>query len=505
MLDPDQRYADPAWVMEQFLEHLPNPIQVFDAEGFLVQSNSACLRVFGLPPIPGYNLLHDPAQHARGHAQRLLRALAGEVVKIGPFWYSPGFLEQQALFQGRPLAIILMLFPLRDREGVVRYVVSMAEDRTAELLLAEKEVALEKARREAEDTAAREQALRQELELILSAMNEGIVLVDLEGNVSLMNRAARETMGEGPFTLQRVLELSRSRSVVTGESMTLENAPLARALRGERPEPELLTAPAPGVDGVEHIFSVSAAPLLDADGHVRGALAVTLDVTSSLFSEQLHQRMTSLFRHDLRTPLSVIRLATDALLRLQLTQEQQRFAKLIFEGVERCSQLNEDLLDLLQVRPTDGLPRRLQVADFTGLVERVVAGLRLMHPSYDVILDGVGPLLGRWEVERVRQVTSNLVKNALVYGLEGYPVRVQIQADEGAVCLTVSNRAKGVDEEQLRRRLRSFAPRPDRKVGEGYGLGLYIVQQVMRALQGQLSLQVRNDEVIVEAHFPRHS
>ncbi|MFM7200215.1 MAG: PAS domain-containing protein [Myxococcota bacterium] len=503
MLDPDQRYADPAWVMEQFLEHLPNPVQVFDAEGFLVQSNSACLRVFGLPPIPGYNLLHDPAQHARGHVQRLQRALAGEVVKIGPFWYSPGFLEQQALFKDRPLAITLMLFPLRDREGVVRYVVSMAEDRTAELLLVEKEAALEKARHEAEETAAREQSLRRELELILSAMNEGIVLVDPEGHVRLMNRAARETMGEGPFTLVELLRRSRSRSTTTGDEMTLENAPLARALRGERPEPQLLTIPAHGLDGVEHIFSVSAAPLLDEAGHILGALAVTLDVTSSLFSDQLHRRMTSLFRHDLRTPLSVIRLAADALQRLKLNHEQQRFAKLIQEGVERCSQLNEDLLDLLQVRPPEGLPRRLQMADFTGLVERVVAGLRLMHPSCELLLESGGPVAGRWEVERIRQVTSNLVKNALLYGLEGHPVRVRIQANEQQVSLTVSNRAEDVDEELLRRRLRSFSPRPDRKVGEGYGLGLYIVQQVMRAVEGQLSLQVQEDLVILEAHFPR--
>jgi signal transduction histidine kinase len=168
----------------------------------------------------------------------------------------------------------------------------------------------------------------------------------------------------------------------------------------------------------------------------------------------------------------------------------------ILRSAARIDALVALLIDFTYARLGKGIPTRPGPMDASAVVERVVRELGERYPGREIRLEAPAQtVLGSWDGDRIAQLVSNLVSNALQYGAADSPVTVSlVAAAEGALELRVHNAGPAIPAD-LRAHL--FEPYRRGKGAEishprGLGLGLYIVGEIARAHGGTVDL--RSDE-----------
>ena len=249
------------------------------------------------------------------------------------------------------------------------------------------------------------------------------------------------------------------------------------------------------------------------DGKARELIGLLLDVTAAKEAEEQRERLLaqetaarkaaedavkareefmSIASHELRTPLTSLNLAIQNLLDLNhsrsLTPELTNAGLATADRqVRRLTRLVHNLLDVSRMRAGE-LELELQEVDIERVVRDVVED---MARGQEVEVVSYGPLLGTWDPSRLEQVVTNLVSNALKYG-RGEPVRVEVARVDGKARLTVADRGIGIPEEARGSIFEAFRRLENDESQAGMGLGLYVVKQIVGALQGAVSL---NSEV----------
>jgi two-component system, sensor histidine kinase and response regulator len=205
---------------------------------------------------------------------------------------------------------------------------------------------------------------------------------------------------------------------------------------------------------------------------------------------RLNEMFTAVLGHDLRNPLSAI-LTTANLLLLKTHDDAVRKAagRIQSSGI-RMSRLIEDTLDLARARLGGGIPLKREETDFGVVVQRVLQEHQAAYPGRRIEIYREGSLMGDWDSERLSQVASNLVGNALQHGDASVPVEVRVDGTD-AQMLAFSVSSGGLISPDVLPTLfdpfRSGVRKPGRH--EGLGLGLYIVQQIVHAHQGRVNVE----------------
>jgi two-component system, sensor histidine kinase and response regulator len=186
--------------------------------------------------------------------------------------------------------------------------------------------------------------------------------------------------------------------------------------------------------------------------------------------------------HDLRSPLGAIRLSAQLLQNLHEDTRTREIAARIVSSSDHMRDMIEDLLDVTRVRLGGGIPVDPRPADLGKIVEHAVGEQRLLYPERTVEVHAQGDLAGHWDANRLEQLTTNLVGNALKHGDPSAPVRVRVDGSETqGVRLSVHN-AGLIPADRRDGLFDPFQRKPasgDRH--QGLGLGLYIAQQIARA------------------------
>ncbi len=209
---------------------------------------------------------------------------------------------------------------------------------------------------------------------------------------------------------------------------------------------------------------------------------------------RLNEMFSALLAHDLRSPLSAILGAAHLLQRRSTDQASIDSAGRIISSGTRMARLIEDMLDLARARLGGGIVVNRQPADFKALVERVVRELQLAAPTREIKSTFSGELSGKWDSERVAQVAANLVGNALKHGEPGCVVEVELDGTRPD-CVILLVRNGGTIPPSMVAHL--FDPfRGSQRAagrGEGLGLGLYIVSQIVQAHGGTVEVDTGKD------------
>jgi signal transduction histidine kinase len=204
---------------------------------------------------------------------------------------------------------------------------------------------------------------------------------------------------------------------------------------------------------------------------------------------RLNEMLTAVLSHDLRSPLNAV--LTSAVLIQRRSTEQQvvdTAARILSSG-KRMSRMIEDMLDMARARLAGGIPLKREAADLGALVDRVVGEIQAAYPDRRIDIQKAGDLNGNWDGERLAQVVSNLLGNALQHGDEADAVKVNVTGTESeAVEITVEN--SGTIPADLLPRLFDPFRGAQRQTGrtEGLGLGLYIVHQIVLAHGGSVDV-----------------
>jgi two-component system, sensor histidine kinase and response regulator len=221
---------------------------------------------------------------------------------------------------------------------------------------------------------------------------------------------------------------------------------------------------------------------------------------------RLNEMFTAVLGHDLRDPLNTLLMGAQMLARHPDANLQKVGERLLGNG-RWMGRMIEDMLDLARARHKGGIPIVPKVFDMGELVARLVQERRGVCPERTIALETRGDLAGRWDEDRITQVITNLLGNALRHGDTARPVRVELdgtQADE--VGLTIQNHG-AIPPEVLPFIFDPF--RSGRQLSarsEGLGLGLYIVQQIVLAHRGRLEAVSSDGETTsFEVRLPRRS
>jgi two-component system, sensor histidine kinase and response regulator len=212
-------------------------------------------------------------------------------------------------------------------------------------------------------------------------------------------------------------------------------------------------------------------------------LAQQLDTLAETL--RLNEMFTAVLGHDLRNPLSAILSAADLLQRRSEDEAVKRTAGRMLNAGKRMGRMIEDVLDLARARLAGGIPLRRGETDFGQLVQRMVQEHQTAWPKHTIEVQQDGDVVGDWDADRLAQVASNLIGNALQHGDTTEPVRIRVDGTrDDALRFTVTN-VGVIPAELLPFLFDPFRGNPQRRGrGEGLGLGLYIVQQIIHAHHG---------------------
>jgi two-component system, sensor histidine kinase and response regulator len=233
-----------------------------------------------------------------------------------------------------------------------------------------------------------------------------------------------------------------------------------------------------------------------------------------LLSVELHERtetlrlnemFSALLAHDLRSPLSAI-LASAALLqrRSQDKAALEAAGRIITSGT-RMARMIEDMLDLARARLGGGIVVKREAADFRALVERVLKEHQAAAPDRIIEARYQGDLAGHWDPERIGQAASNLIGNAVKHGSRDAPIRVSLDGTSSDHVIFVVQNGGTIPADILPHLFDPFRGSQHQSGrGDGLGLGLYIVSQIVQAHDGTVGVKTgKDDETAFSARFPR--
>jgi signal transduction histidine kinase len=210
---------------------------------------------------------------------------------------------------------------------------------------------------------------------------------------------------------------------------------------------------------------------------------------------KLREELLSIVSHDLRNPLGAIVVSGHLLLKSKtLDPADSEKVNRIISAAERMSRLILQLLDFSRARLGGGLPVDPTEASLNRICEQVIDELRTAYPGHPIQFDGSGPeLVGQWDVDRIGEVMSNLVGNAIQYGEPSSPIRVMLERADPAAIVVVHNRGKPIPPDLLAHVFDPFR-RGLKDRSNSIGLGLYIAQQIVLAHGGRVEVTSSAEE-----------
>jgi two-component system phosphate regulon sensor histidine kinase PhoR len=334
-------------------------------------------------------------------------------------------------------------------------------------------------------------AEKRELDAVLAGMVEGVLAVDVDERIVLMNEAVGRILGIDPREAQgRMLwEVVRQREVAET---------LAAAVRDGAPRSSELRRPGRPRD---RVLSLHASPLIEeggvegdgvTPGAPRGAVLVFHDITELRQLEQVRRDFVANASHELKTPLAAIRGLVETILDDEVMEPatQRRFLGSIRAQSERLSDLVEEMLVLSRLEGQGAqLPR--EPLDLRGPVADAVEGLKPLarERRQELVLESAGqPVVVLGSHESLRRVATNLIDNALKYSPIGGTVGVHVRAAAGRGVLEVSDCGPGIpvaERERVFERFYRIDKGRSRDSG-GTGLGLAIVKHLVQGLHGEV-------------------
>lgn len=336
------------------------------------------------------------------------------------------------------------------------------------------------------------------LDELLSALElseNGFMRFDVKGRCVAMNRCAASVLGRQPESW-----LGKTIAQVAPESI---GTPFERAFQRCRSEGGLIVIERQYYP--PHNRWYQSRFLRTSHDAV---IVCFRDITNQVRLEELQtelsveagcrERFEGILAHDLRNPLSTITFAAAALLvhAPELTEPAARAVRRIAASAGRISRMIDSLLDLTRTRGGGEIPIALQPTDLRTICRQGVDEAEIANPGRRVDLTLEGDTRGVWDPDRLAQVVSNLLGNALDYSPPETPVTIAARDQGDSVVIEVHNEGAPIPAETMARIFEPFQRGEQTSVGarpSGLGLGLFITKLVAEAHGGWIQVKSSAD------------
>ncbi|MCA9934146.1 MAG: PAS domain-containing protein, partial [Anaerolineales bacterium] len=300
------------------------------------------------------------------------------------------------------------------------------------------------------------------LAAVLASATEPVIVTDQTERVLLINR-----------TMERVLGLKANEVIGHSVADVIRIKPLARALTGHD-----LNANTQEITIGEHVYYANISTIINNDEQTLGRVAVLTDITHYKEVDLLKSEFVSTVSHDLRSPLTFMRgYATMMPMMGELNDRQKEYIEKILGGIDRMSQMVNDLLDLgrieagveLLFEPVEVQPLLTDIAD-QYWQHTHLKGIQL---NVDV-KPNIKPMYG--DAALIRQAITNYLDNGIKYAENSGAMCLRAEQVNGEVIISVKDQGPGIPQEGLMRVFEKFyrvqQRGEEKKVGSGLGLAL---------------------------------
>ena len=332
------------------------------------------------------------------------------------------------------------------------------------------------------------------LAAIVESTDDAIISMDLEGTVRTWNAAAERLLG---YPAEEVVGRS-IRTVIPASRQNEEDEILTKVSAGERVAP--FDTQRVNKNGTLIDVSVTVSPLRDRAGAITGASKIVRDIDARKRAEEalleasrLKDEFLSMASHELRTPLTTLRLQADTLGRTlrRIEAADDRVGKRLAamdSQFDRMEALVRTLLDVSRITAGQ-LVLELTEFDLAEVAREVLERFEEQAESAGSELRlRAREVMGRWDRDRIDQVLTNLVGNAIKYG-NGQPVEVVLDERESQALLVVHDRGIGISPEDQERIFERFERARDTNLVSGLGLGLWIAKRMVEAHGGRIAVE----------------
>jgi len=337
---------------------------------------------------------------------------------------------------------------------------------------------------ELRDTNTALAAEQRRLQTLVDHMPNGLLMLDGEGRIAMVNQQAEALLGVTRYELLGRPLPDSGLPVELVASLSASQPPEA-----ERYDVSLAT-PTP------RALQVHAAPVIDGQGKRLGLVYVFHDVTREREIDQMKTDFVSLVSHELRTPLTSIIGFAALLLEGEigpLNATQRRSLTAVHRQAKRLAALISNLLDVSRIEAGQ-VSLRQEPVDLEAMAQAVLQELQPQARAKNLAMDLVAPPdlpVVRGDPERLTQVLSNLVGNAVKFTPPGGRVELTLDGEEGELKIRVRDTGPGIplaDQPRIFDKFYQVERVATRKSG-GTGLGLAIVKGIVEAHGGRIEVE----------------
>ena len=343
---------------------------------------------------------------------------------------------------------------------------------------------------------------KQELLHTIDSLYAGLLMVSTQGRLVQINPSARAILGLPPssplidLAYDQVISDTRVRSI-------LKRALASRDLEVAEEVSFAIADVAPDSQFRERIYQVQCAPVRDDDGSPAGIVAIFNDITEIRGVERMKTAFISTVSHELRTPLTSIKGFISTLLAdndgYYDEATRREFYGIIDSECDRLHRLIKDLLDISRIEQGRAMQMNWEQVNVVALTEKVLAAQRSYARQHQLTMD-FSPDFPTIEADpdKMDQILTNLVNNAIKYSPHGGNVRVTGSIAHStrpdhvpSVVLRISDEGMGITKEHLPKifdRFYRVDNRDNREIG-GTGIGLALVKALVEGHGGVVTVE----------------
>ncbi len=323
---------------------------------------------------------------------------------------------------------------------------------------------------------------QQRLELMVQSLADGVIMVDDQDQVFVINPAARALLHLSPDTPVNARYLKDTLGFYPFDLVRGWSARKGAILREE-------------IRVFDRVLHSIVSPVVLGEKLI-GVAVVLRDISEEKRLEERKEEFVSIVSHELRTPLTSISGALDLLLRRyvgEINSKQERYLQLAKGSCDKLNMTIDELLDLSRFAKGK-MEMEMAPLDLVSLAAEAVENFQAAAQDRGVLLQRIlpgGEVLVHGDRHRLHQVLNNLLSNALKFTSDGGTTRVELfeaAALPGMVAVSVHNDGEEIDEQDHERIFDKFEQAHRQRGGAvaGSGLGLSICKNIIEAHGGRI-------------------
>lgn len=329
------------------------------------------------------------------------------------------------------------------------------------------------------------------LKSVLENMISGVMMIDRDGKIVLLNRSGEDILG---FSAQELLgkKFDEAKQQFDFTQLIQECIDLREHIRDEM----IFYYPS------ERILEINLSPISLSDDEYAGTLIVLHDITAVRRLERMRSEFVANVSHELKTPIAAVKGFAETLLAGALNDKEtaKSFLQIIFDESERLNRLIGDILELSKIE-SKRIPLQFSPIPLHDFVSNClnVMNAEAKKKSIELEMQVDQTLYIEADEDRLRQILINLLSNGINYTPEGGKVKIKADsipgekdgAENERVRLTISDTGIGIPKKDLPRIFERFyrVDKARSRSSGGTGLGLSIVKHLVELHKGTIRVE----------------